>query len=707
MDSSRPEGWAGWVRDGLREEREPIQTRYEIGEKLGQGATAVVYRAWDRDLRRSVALKVLRDAAALSETALERFRREARASAGLSHPHLVTVHDTVEHEGQLCLVMEVVEGRPLSALLAERRLDPAEFVRILEKAARGVAAAHAKGIVHRDIKPGNILVSSSGEPKVGDFGLARLSTSDLTQAGVALGTPLYMAPEQVQGKDISPRTDVYALGCVLYEGLVGRPPHLGLMPAEIYGKIVHEEPLSVRQVDPAVPPELEGIALKALEKEPARRYADAEAFAEDLARWLRGDRPEASPRGAWTDGRRYVRRHRRGILAAGVVLAIGLAWMLRERTLGSYESAFQRGLQDWDRGRTEEALKTFRSAAGHRSSRPELWLMIGKCELALGRRAEAVRAWTRALELDPGFGPARFARGKQAMDEYIRSRGTPAVSARAGRARISAPEPEDVETRDRRARAEEDLRTAEGLDPLERAYLEGALGFGQGRFGEAARALADYVRGHGRDGPAAALTGLASYYAGDLEAAERFLSDAIRLEGRGAWFKARGDARYLRGKFSEALADYTEADAPDAKGLALQGLGRFEEAVAEHTRAIEREPGRAEAYNNRGTARAARFDFAGAEEDLERAIQVRPLYAEAFNNLGTVRALRGHLDEALTDYDAAIGIDPRCEEAYLNRAKARRLKGDAAGARLDLGRALDVAPVRWAGRSEVERLLRD
>src|SRR5687767_15929862 len=107
MDSSRPEGWAGWVRDGLREEREPIQARYEIGERLGQGATAVVYRAWDRDLRRSVALKVLRDAAALSETAIERFRREARASAGLSHPHLVTVHDTVEHEGQLCLVMEV------------------------------------------------------------------------------------------------------------------------------------------------------------------------------------------------------------------------------------------------------------------------------------------------------------------------------------------------------------------------------------------------------------------------------------------------------------------------------------------------------------------------------------------------------------------------------------------------------------------------
>ena len=250
MPSSRAEGWDRLREDLSRHERDreslgypvdvkkpagavdpPSIPRYEILERMGEGATSVVYRARDRELNRAVAVKVLRPTAALSELARQRFQREAKAAAGLSHPHVVTLYDAGEAGGQFYLVMELVEGRPLNEALREGTLDRKASLRILEKVARGVAAAHDKGVIHRDLKPSNILIPPSGEPKVADFGLAHVvdSTAELTRTGSSLGTPLYMSPEQVEGrsKEITPRTDVYSLGAILYEVLTGRPPHGG------------------------------------------------------------------------------------------------------------------------------------------------------------------------------------------------------------------------------------------------------------------------------------------------------------------------------------------------------------------------------------------------------------------------------------------------------------------------------------------------
>jgi tRNA A-37 threonylcarbamoyl transferase component Bud32 len=266
---------------------EPELTRYEIRGRIGEGATAVVYRAWDRELKRAVAVKVLKERAAMSELARQRFRRESQAAAGLSHPNLVPVYDVGEEGGRLFLVMELVEGRTLSDLL-QGGADPAR-VGLLEKVARGVATAHAKGIVHRDLKPGNILVTESGEPKVADFGLAHLLApeEELTRTGSALGTPLYMSPEQVRGhgKEITPRTDVYALGAILVEILSGRPPFRADTPLELYRKILNDDPPPL----PGARPELETIARKALSKEPGGRYATAAEFAEDLRRAAAGE----------------------------------------------------------------------------------------------------------------------------------------------------------------------------------------------------------------------------------------------------------------------------------------------------------------------------------------------------------------------------------------------------------------------------------
>jgi formylglycine-generating enzyme required for sulfatase activity/predicted Ser/Thr protein kinase len=277
----------------------PQLSRYEVREKLGEGATAVVYRGWDRELKRPVALKILRDVVGLSQVSRERFHREAQAAAGMAHPNVLQVYDAGDAGGQLYIVMELVDGRPLSEILKARTLGQKELVRILEKVARGVAAAHEKGIVHRDLKPANILVGASGEPKVGDFGLAHLpeTSTALTKTGATLGTPLYMSPEQVEGrpKDISARTDVYALGAILYEILTLRPPHTGDTLPEIYGKITHEEPVSPKKLQANTSSDLATIALKALEKNPERRYSGAQAFADDLRRALEDQPIEARP----------------------------------------------------------------------------------------------------------------------------------------------------------------------------------------------------------------------------------------------------------------------------------------------------------------------------------------------------------------------------------------------------------------------------
>jgi len=312
----------------------PDLARYDVREKLGEGATAVVHRAWDRQLQRPVALKVLRDTVGMSELARQRFRREAQAAAGLSHPNIVTVHDAGETDGRLYLVMELVEGRGLHEMLKDGSLDERRAIEILEKVARGLAAAHAKGIVHRDLKPANIIVSPSGEPKVGDFGLAHLldSEAELTRAGTALGTPLYMAPEQVRGdaRAITPQTDIYALGAILYEAVLGQPPHLGESIQEIYDRVVRVDPVAPRRVKSKVSEDLETIILKALDKVPHRRYATVLALADDLRRYLAGEPIEARPPGPAVMLWRRAVRHRLLVVAAGAAIlgALGGAWAI-------------------------------------------------------------------------------------------------------------------------------------------------------------------------------------------------------------------------------------------------------------------------------------------------------------------------------------------------------------------------------------------
>ena len=275
-----------------------LSNRYEIDAVLGQGGMARVFKGTDRVLGRTVAVKVLSPQFAGDDQFVSRFRREAQAAAALNHPNIVSVFDTGDQGDVHYIVMEYVEGRTLrDAIRQEGPLHPERAVEITEEVARALAAAHEAGLVHRDIKPGNIMLTFDGsDAKVMDFGIARTTTGDtLTQTAAVLGTASYLSPEQAQGQSVDARTDIYSLGCVLYEMLTGRPPFAGESPVSIAYKHVRENPVPPSHLNGDVTPALEAVVMKMLAKNPANRYQTAHELLEDLERVRQGIPTLATP----------------------------------------------------------------------------------------------------------------------------------------------------------------------------------------------------------------------------------------------------------------------------------------------------------------------------------------------------------------------------------------------------------------------------
>jgi tRNA A-37 threonylcarbamoyl transferase component Bud32/tetratricopeptide (TPR) repeat protein len=541
----------------------PRISRYDVQELLGEGATAVVYRARDRELDLPVALKVLRETTGWSDITRQRFRREARTAAGLNDPHLVRVFDVGETPACLYLVMELVDGKPFEAVLRDGRPETMEAVRLMAKVARGVAAAHAKGIVHRDLKPANILVGRDGEPKVGDFGLAHLAESEtaLTRSGTVLGTPLYMAPEQALGRvdEICPRTDVYGLGAILYEALTGKPPHAARSVTELYAKIVHEETLPPRRLSAEIPRDLETVCMKALERDKGRRYATAGEFADDLERFLAGEPVEAKRASLLYRAGKRLARHRAMLGVAALVLAAVAGLFLAGPSRSqAYEAAFRRGLEFWGRRQADRAIEEFRAAAGVSPSRAEPWVMIGRAELLRGRADRASEAWEEALRRDPRCGAARFERGKEAFCRHVTARIPPAAEDDTGWIPIRLRRAEGPAARELEE-AQGELREGGGSAPEARKFLDGARALAEERYAEAAPLFQAYADLNGSDASGVALLGIASHYGGDPAAAERWLSEALSLRQEPLWQKLRGDARYLRGDDEGARSDHRAA----------------------------------------------------------------------------------------------------------------------------------------------------
>ena len=270
--------------------------RYELHRRLARGGMADVFLARDLLLDRPVALKVLFPEFATDRAFVERFRREAQAAANLSHPHIVSVFDWGEENGTYFIVMEYVEGRSLAQILKdEGALLPDRAADVVTDVAAALGFAHRNGVIHRDVKPGNVLISPLGQVKVTDFGIARAVTTegDLTRTGTVMGTATYFSPEQARGESVDPRSDVYSLGVVLYELLVGEPPFKGDSPVSVAYKHVSEQAELPTARNPRIPTALEAVTMKALAKNPANRYASAEELAADLRRYREG-RPVAA-----------------------------------------------------------------------------------------------------------------------------------------------------------------------------------------------------------------------------------------------------------------------------------------------------------------------------------------------------------------------------------------------------------------------------
>jgi eukaryotic-like serine/threonine-protein kinase len=358
----------------------PSLPGYEVLGELGHGGMGVVYLARELALDRLVAVKMLQPHGRLTGRELARFRSEAEALARLVHPHIVQVYAAGEVEGRPYLVLEYVPGGSLDRHVGDRAQPARQSAELVRALAGAIHFAHQHHVVHRDLKPGNVLLLKDGTPKVSDFGLAKRMDRSYspTLSREVLGTPSYMAPEQVfADRPVGPAADVYGLGGILYKMLTGRPPFAGETLEDILLQVVGSDPVPPTRLQPKVPRDLEAICLKCLEKEPARRYPDANALADDLGRFLAGEQVRARPLTWWRRGVKWARRRPAVaalwavLLLGGLGLAVGGALWYEERTRArAFERLSGRQREALERGRREqdELEATLDSARRERDS---------------------------------------------------------------------------------------------------------------------------------------------------------------------------------------------------------------------------------------------------------------------------------------------------------------------------------------------------
>jgi tetratricopeptide (TPR) repeat protein len=493
---------------------------YEVLEELGRGGMGVVYRARHLKLDRVVALKVILSGAQASEEERSRFAAEAQAVARLRHPNVVTLLELGSADGAPYFTMDYCPGS-----LVEKVGKPwpaRDAAALVEALARAVQHAHEHGVIHRDLKPANVLFTEDGTPRIADFGLAKkLDDARRTASGAILGTPAYMAPEQAAGKtsEIGPLVDVWALGAVLYELLVGRPPFLADGAANTLVRILSDDPSPPRSLDRSVPRDLETIALRCLSKEPRRRYASAKDLADDLRRFLDGEPIKARPR--WG----LSRRKRAWLKTGGVALLAALlvfglfagVGAYRHWSWRQYDQAWKRAARHRERQELDEAIAAYTEAHRLRPNEPDplsnrgwvhfqkgeidlalrdyeealkrdpdnLWSFRGRgyVLLAAGRYEESIADLTRALEIDPNAGPPWLNRAKARLHLGRFAE----AEADLGRA-VAYPDTKDEAVHVRAVAHAAQGRYADCLRDVEE--LAGHLGVSQTLFSRSAIALA-------------------------------------------------------------------------------------------------------------------------------------------------------------------------------------------------------------------------
>jgi serine/threonine protein kinase/Flp pilus assembly protein TadD len=730
-------------------EREPVPGvlgDFRIIREVGRGGMGVVYEAEQVSLGRRVALKVLPLAATMDARQLQRFHNEARAAAGLHHTNIVPVHAVGCERGVHYYAMQFIEGRTLADFIAQQRResvqevpttpvaeaaasattappaaqatsvaprDAAYFRRAAEwgiQAAEALDCAHTLGVVHRDVKPGNLLVDAAGRLWVTDFGLAQVqSDARLTMSGDLVGTLRYMSPEQALAKRvvIDHRTDIYSLGATLYELLTLQPAYSGNDRQELLRQIAFEEPQPPRRVERAIPAELEVIVLKALEKNPAERYGTAQELADDLRRWL-DDRPIQARRPSVVQRlRRWVWRRRAAVRAAAAVLllatllaaSVGL-WSLQKRAGAQAQARAAldeaaRYLQD---ERWLEALSAVRQAQGvlagfwadaalQRQANElakDLEMAQKLQEARLQRtdlRAEhfdweqtdagyAAAFETYGLDLDrlDPEAAAQHIRGRlihrqlvAALDDWAVARrelNSEGWAQRLAVARAADPDPWRNRLRD----------ALEGKDPI--AQEEGtAINQADDWAVDTLVLLGILAQGRASGERAAALLGRAQQrHPGDFWINETLAEvlDNVQPPRREEAIRFLSVAVGLRPQSPGARVNL---------GMVLKKAGRLDEAIAEFHEALRLKPDFAAAHYDIGVVLANKGQLADAIREYGEALRLRKDYPEAHLNLGEALAHRGRLEEAISEYREALRVRPSYPEAHVNLGNALVARG--------------------------------
>lgn len=642
---------------------EKLFGKYVLLKELGRGGMGVVFRAWDTALQRPVAIKFLLGEGQ-NPTDIQRFLREAQTAGSLNHPNIIATLDAGEIEGRYFIAMHYVDGHSLHG----RRLPLRRALEVLRTAALAVDHAHENGIIHRDLKPHNIMVDQKGKPFVMDFGLARAVTgnSQLTQSGMVMGTPSYMAPEQAQGdtKRMGKRLDVYALGATLYELLTGRPPFDGKSPLDVMMKVVRQDPTPVRRLAPSVPAEVEVICEKAMEKDPARRYASAKALADDLNRFLHGDPILARPASVMAKVRKRVRKNRAlmlPVVAAGAILVAGACgWIVwRSNRAGQVRALVRDADRTFDEGRLKEALDLYTRADGVSPGDAHVGGRIKDCRRKIDAdRADVERARDEQKEREArrALAQPKFDQGmlhlKSAQPDLYRAGSTLEGARRRAKESIAA------------------FNEASALCPEHHdAFFQ--RGCAQLLLLEYDPAVASFSRA--------------------IELNPRFVLPLIE---RGLMYMHR----YVVGQMDfavavreghpifewrrQALADLTAAEQAGlaekkdyVQALKLFAENKYVESIAICTRIIAADAGNEAALKLRG-------DGYHLGMDLDALARGDPAH-------------RQFLERSIQDYSRAIELRVNYPEALAMRAIAFGKLGNAEGRRADIAAALKIDPVNF------------